>query len=202
MRNNRIFDRVPPESSQNPGNEYYRDSNNPDRVPLSAWSEHFLRPENKTYIPFWWRAFRYIELVVQTKDIPLEIQSFSSIASSYPFITKADFQTHGSEGGKYDKILEIGERTIRCCAHESFMDCPYYEESHFEGDTRVQALVSYANFGDPSLGKNAIEQFSWSLNSEGFLSARYPTNSTYYIPSYSLYWIGMLFDKQVIKYGD
>lgn len=128
MRNNRIFDRVPPESIQNPGNEDYRDSNNPDRVSLSSWSGHFLRPENKTYIPFWWRAFRYIELVVQTKDIPLEIQSFTSIASSYPFITKADFQTHGSEGGKYDKILEIGERTIRCCAHESFMDCPYYEE--------------------------------------------------------------------------
>jgi hypothetical protein len=168
--------------------------NNPDRVPFESFSTNISKSGNKTYIPFWWRSFRYIELVVETQETPLEIQSFYSIASSYPFETQANFQTRSSEASKYDKILEIGERTIRCCAHESFMDCPYYEESQFEGDTRVQALVSYANFGDPSLGKNAIGQFAWSLNSEGFLSARYPTNSTYYIPNYSLYWIGMLHD--------
>jgi hypothetical protein len=74
------------------------------------------------------------------------------------------------------------------------MDCPYYEESQFEGDTRIQALAGYYSYGDPRLARQAIEQFSWSLNEEGFVSARYPTNSLYYIPNYSLYWIGMLRD--------
>lgn len=151
----------------------------------------------RTYRPFWWRAFRYIELTIETQEEPLTIVDFKSEYSTYPFELRAGFQLDGLPGNQADtlqKILEIGERTIRLNAHETFMDCPYYEESQFPGDTRVQALISYVLFGDPALGKNAIEQFSWSLNSEGFLSARYPTNSTYYIPNYNIYWIGMLHD--------
>lgn len=153
--------------------------------------------KKRLYEPIWWRAFRYIEMTVETQEEPLVIEDFYSRFSTYPFTTEASFRIEGipeAEQDTLDKILEVGERTIRLCAHDTYMDCPYYEESQFEGDTRVQALVSYVLFGDASLGKNAIEQFSWSLNSEGFLSARYPTNSTYYIPNYSLYWIGMLHD--------
>ena len=91
-------------------------------------------------------------------------------------------------------MIEIGDRTLMACSHEHFMDCPYYDESQFEGDTRIQALISYYNYGDSTLGRNAIDQFSWSINDEGFLSARYPTNSLYYIPNFSIYWIGMLYD--------
>jgi len=58
----------------------------------------------------------------------------------------------------------------------------------------VQALISYVLFGDTRLGQQATRQFAWSVNSEGFISARYPTNSRYYIPNYSLYWVGMLYD--------
>lgn len=153
--------------------------------------------ESRTYRPFWWRAFRYIEMTIETGNEPLEVVDFKSEFSTYPFELRANLQIDGlpeAEADTLQKILEIGERTLRLNAHETFMDCPYYEESQFPGDTRVQALISYALFGDPALGKNAVEQFSWSLNSEGFLSARYPTNSTYYIPNYSLYWIGMLYD--------
>lgn len=153
--------------------------------------------KKRTYEPIWWRAFRYIEMSVETQEEPLVIEDFFSRFSTYPFTTVATFSMKGMPKAEQDtlaKILEVGERTLRLCAHDTYMDCPYYEESQFEGDTRVQALVSYVLFGDASLGRNAIEQFSWSLNSEGFLSARYPTNSTYYIPNYSLYWIGMLYD--------
>jgi hypothetical protein len=153
--------------------------------------------KNRTYVPFWWRAFRYVEMTVETLDEPLIIDDFFSRYSTYPFESKAKFILKGLPKAEQDtlaQILEVGERTVRLCAHESFMDCPYYEESQFEGDTRIQTLISYVLFGDARLGKNAIEQFSWSLNSEGFLSARYPTNSTYHIPNYSLYWIGMLYD--------
>lgn len=153
--------------------------------------------KGRTYEPIWWRAFRYIEMTIETQEEPLVIEDFYSRFSTYPFTTKATFRMKGIPEAEQDtltQILEVGERTIRLCAHDTYMDCPYYEESQFEGDTRVQALVSYVLFGDARLGRNAIEQFSWSLNSEGFLSARYPTNSTYYIPNYSLYWIGMLYD--------
>jgi alpha-L-rhamnosidase len=153
---------------------------------------------DRIYQPLWWRAYRYIEIQIVTKDDPLTINELYGIRSVYPFEQKARFSisntTNDFDTTTINKILEVGHRTMMACAHEHFMDCPYYEESQFEGDTRVEALVSYYNYGDPSLGKNAIEQFSWSINDEGFLSARYPTNSLYYIPNFSIYWIGMLHD--------
>ncbi|WP_020529106.1 alpha-L-rhamnosidase C-terminal domain-containing protein [Flexithrix dorotheae] len=154
--------------------------------------------ENRIFKPFWWRAFRYVELTIETKEEALIVNDYSGITSYYPFRQKASFSLKDKKGAvdnnQFQKMMEIGHRTIMACSHEHFMDCPYYEESQFEGDTRVQALVSYYNYGDSTLGKNAIEQFSWSINDEGFLSARYPTNSMYYIPNFSLYWIGMLYD--------
>lgn len=151
----------------------------------------------------WWRAFRYVELKIKTGSQPLTIDDISAIHATYPFDLRASFQVNGQADldKKLKRMWDIGHRTLQACSHEHFMDCPYYEESQFEGDTRIEALISYSIYGDSSLGKQAIEQFAWSINDEGFLSARYPTNSLYYIPNYSLYWIGMLFD-YYMRYDD
>ena len=149
----------------------------------------------RVYSTLWWRAFRYIVVEIETKDSPLVINDFHSVLSTYPFELKSKFSITGNEDkAVIDSIFSVGIRTSMLCAHETFVDCPYYEESQFEGDARIQMLVSYFSFGDKRLAENAIEQFSWSINDEGFLSARYPTNSLYYIPNFSIYWIGMLHD--------
>jgi len=153
---------------------------------------------DRIYKPLWWRAFRYVEVQIETKGDPLEILDMCNVFSTYPFDVKSAISLSGkkvqSDTSTFKKIVDNGIRTIRLCSHETFMDCPYYEESQFEGDTRVEALISYFTFGDGRLGKNAIDQFHWSVNDEGFLSARYPTNSLYYIPNFSLFWIGMVHD--------
>lgn len=151
---------------------------------------------DRIYKPFWWRTFRYVLLDIETGDQELVIHDFTSEYSAYPFEVNASFEimSDAIDPDLVQQILATGVRTVQLCSHETFIDCPYYEESQFQGDTRIQALVSYLNFGDHRLGKNAIQQFAWSLNNEGFQSARYPTNSLYYIPNYSLYWIGMLHD--------
>jgi len=151
---------------------------------------------NRIYKPLWWRAFRYIELTIITKDEPLVINDFRGIHTGYPFEQKSEFRISGNQidTASIRKIIETGDRTLRACSHETFMDCPYYEQTQFVGDGRVEMLVSYYNYGDPLLAKNGITQFYHSLNSEGFMSARYPANSTYFIPNFSIYWIGMLYD--------
>jgi alpha-L-rhamnosidase len=150
----------------------------------------------RVYKPFWWRTFRYVLLNIETTEDELVINDFTTEFSAYPFSvqSKLEIISDKADTALISRIIETGIRTVRLCSHETFNDCPYYEESQFQGDARIQALVSYLNFGDGRLGKNAIEQFSWSMNEEGFQSARYPTNSMYYIPNYSLYWIGMLHD--------
>ena len=104
---------------------------------------------------------------------------------------KADFKT-GSD--TLDKILTTGWHTARLCAMETYMDCPYYEQLQYVGDTRIQALVSLYNNGDDKLMRNAISQIEQSRMAEGITLSRYPTSHPQQIPPFSLWWIGMLHD--------
>lgn len=192
------------------GNPANKEKGNRDEVEgktFFGYYDQFIADggKDRIYRPFWWRAFRYLVFDIETKDEALTIHDISNQFSAYPFVQESDF-TVSSDSGKVNsplikKIFNTGIHTTRLCSHETFVDCPYYEESQFEGDTRIEALVSYFNFGDSRLGRNAIDQFSWSVNDEGFLSARYPTNSLYYIPNFSIYWIGMLHD-YMMYFGD
>ena len=41
------------------------------------------------------------------------------------------------------QIWQIGWRTARLDAHDTYMDTPYWERMQYIGDTRIQALISY-----------------------------------------------------------
>jgi len=145
----------------------------------------------RLYRPLWWRTWRYIELVVETAGEPLTIEALRSTIVSYPFLRSAWFDA-GDEG--LSRIQEVGWRTARLCAHETYMDCPYYEQLQYVGDTRIQALISIFSTGDARLVRNAIEQIDNSRLSNGATMSRYPTRLPQFIPSFSLWWIGMLHD--------
>lgn len=98
------------------------------------------------------------------------------------------------EDGELQQILEIGWRTARLCAVDSYLDCPYYEQLQYIGDTRIQGLVSYFNSGDDRLIKNTLNQIHYSQQPEGMTFSRYPSASPQYIPPFSLWYIGMLHD--------
>ncbi|HZS10145.1 MAG TPA: alpha-L-rhamnosidase C-terminal domain-containing protein [Blastocatellia bacterium] len=145
----------------------------------------------RLFRPLWWRTYRYIDLKIVTKEEPLTIEDLHGVYTGYPFELKAKFEA-GS--GRLNKILEVGWRTARLCAHETYMDCPYYEQLQYVGDTRIQGLVSYYNAGDARLMKNAIAQINDSRTAEGATMSRAPTRQQQYIPPFSLWWIGMVHD--------
>jgi hypothetical protein len=138
-----------------------------------------------------WRTFRYIRLRVITADQPLALNDLDADFTGYPFRENAKLQTANAE---IDTMLKIGWRTARLCAVETYMDCPYYEQLQYAGDTRIQALVSLYNSGDDRLVKNAIQQLDESRLPEGVTLSRWPSRITQLIPTFSLWWIGMLHD--------
>jgi alpha-L-rhamnosidase len=147
--------------------------------------------KNRLYRPLWWRTYRYVDVDIETTAEPLTIEDFRGVYTGYPFERKARFDA-GSE--RIASMLDVGWRTARLCAHETYMDCPYYEQLQYAGDTRIQALVSYYNAGDTRLAKNAIAQLDHSRTAEGATMSRAPTRQQQYIPPFSLWWIGMVHD--------
>ena len=145
----------------------------------------------RAYEPLWWRTWRYMEVTIQTAAEPLKIDGMEVFFSGYPFERKYTF---ASKPEDFTKILDVGWRTARLCAHETYMDCPYYEQLQYAGDTRIQGLVSIYNSGDTRLLRNAIEQIDSSRASDGLTFSRAPSAQPQYIPGFSLWWIGMVHD--------
>jgi alpha-L-rhamnosidase len=146
---------------------------------------------NRSFTPLWWRAYRYIQVEVHTQNEPLTIKDIFGTYTGYPFNLKARFE---SSDTSLEEILNVGWHTVRLCSFETFMDCPYYEQLQYIGDTRIQALVSYFNSCDYRLARNAIDLLDNSRIAEGLTQSRFPSSSTQLIPTFSLWWIGMLHD--------
>jgi len=127
----------------------------------------------RTWRPLWWRAYRYVQLDIQTRQEPLTLHDFTARFTAYPFRHEALLET--TDRGLL-KIFETGWRTARLCAHETYMDCPYFEQMQYVGDTRVQGLISLYMSGDDRLLRNAIQQFDESRIAEGITCSRYPSN--------------------------
>ncbi|MFD0793654.1 alpha-L-rhamnosidase C-terminal domain-containing protein [Mucilaginibacter litoreus] len=137
------------------------------------------------------RTYRYLKLLVHTKNDPLIIDDLYGTFTGYPFKRASSINTANKE---INQMLDIGWRTARLNAWETYMDCPYYEQLQYIGDTRIQAMVSYYNTNDDRLARNAITQIDHSRLAEGITRSCYPTNGTQIISLFSLWYIGMLHD--------
>jgi hypothetical protein len=153
----------------------------------------------QTYTTLNFRTYRYIQLRVQTKDQPLVLDDIYGTFTGYPFGEPSPFVTDNAE---IKKILEIGWRTARLNAWETYTDCPYYEQLQYVGDTRVQAMITYYNSADDRLARNAIEQLDQSRISDGLTMSRFPTRNAQIIPTFSLWYIGMLHDYWMYRGDD
>lgn len=153
----------------------------------------------QTFTPLVWRTYRYMQVEIKTANEALSIDDLYGTFTGYPFEMKAKFSSDDKE---LEKIFETGWHTARLCAVETFMDCPYYEQLQYVGDTRIQALVSLYNTGDDRLMRNAITQLDYSRMAEGITLSRYPTANAQEIPTFSLWWIGMLNDYWMYRSDD
>jgi alpha-L-rhamnosidase len=151
--------------------------------------------DNRVFAPRFWRTYRYIELDVTTSSHPVTLSGLRDIYTGYPFQAVAQFSTSDA-GAQQDigKILKTGFHTARLCAHETYMDCPYYEQLQYGGDARIQMMVSLYMTGDARLMRNGIGLLNSSRTAEGATLSRAPSYLPQYIPPFSMWWIGMVHD--------
>src|SRR6202158_253827 len=145
----------------------------------------------RTFVPLTWKTWRFLQLDITTSNEALEVDRLRSWFTASPFEQRGHFD---SDDSTLDSIWEIGWRTVRLDAHDTYMDTPYWERLQYVGDTRIQALLSYTVAGDDRLARQAIQAYNDSRIPDGITQSRYPSSLPQYIPTFSLLWIGTVHD--------
>jgi len=147
--------------------------------------------DKRQFEPLWWRSGRYLEVLIETKDKPLTIEQLSLRETRYPLEMESKFQSSDS---RLVDLMPVTLRGLQMCAHETYMDCPYYEQLMYVGDTRLEILTTYAINADDRLPRKAITMYELSRLPDGLIQARYPGRDVQVIAPFSLWWIGMVYD--------
>jgi alpha-L-rhamnosidase len=165
---------------------------------IIGYSDYYLPDgsSNRLFRPLWFRTWRYLQMEIETSGEPLTVNLFNSEYTAYPLKENALFE---SDQPALKQIWDVGWRTARLCANETYFDCPYYEQLQYVGDTRIQALISLYVSGDDRLVRNAIMDFNESQLYEGLTRSRYPSANPQVIPPFSLYWVDMVHDYWMVR---
>jgi hypothetical protein len=146
----------------------------------------------QVYEPFHFRTFRYLELIVETGGEPVCVESLDYLETGYPLPPGTEL--FGPNEPWVEAVYDLSLRTLRRCMHETYEDCPYYEQLQYTMDTRLQILFTYALCGEVRLAQQALYAYHASRLPNGMLQSRSPTGHPQVIPVFSLHWIWMLLD--------
>jgi hypothetical protein len=139
----------------------------------------------------WWESGRYVECAVQTAEEALTLEQWKLCETRYPLEPEARFS---ASDARLEAVMPIMTRAWQMCAHETFMDCPYYEQLMYVGDTRMEALTTYCLTHDDRLPRKALAMFDFSRRFNGLTQARFPARTMQIIPPFALWWVAMVHD--------
>lgn len=145
----------------------------------------------RRYETLWWRCGRYVELMIATADEPLTIERLRLRETRYPLELQSQFT---ASDPRLEEVIPIAVRALQMCAHETYMDCPYYEQLMYAGDTRLEALTTYVIAGDDQLPRKALRLFDASRLPSGLTQSRFPSRVRQIIPPFSLWWVATIYD--------
>ena len=154
--------------------------------------------QEETYEPFWFRTYRFIGLEIQTGKEPLKITGFDYLETGYPLEVKTEVTTSDES---LAPIWDISLRTLKRCMHETYEDCPFYEQLQYAMDSRSQILYTYMVSGDDRLARKCMDDFRRSARYDGMLNCSYPCYGPNVIPGFAVYYILMLHD-HMMYFGD
>lgn len=160
---------------------------------VTGWSDRWEpagRPR-EVFEPWHWRSFRFVELEIVTAEEPMELTDLGYRFTAYPYRVEAEF---ACSDPRLERIWQTALHTMRLCSHETFVDCPHYEQMQYAGDTMITSKLAMLSTGDYALSRQALLQFDWSRIPDGLTQSRYPSRLLQVIPSWSLHWITSIRD--------
>lgn len=139
----------------------------------------------------WWRCGRWCRLTIKTEGEPLVVENVSLAETRYPLEIAASFD---SDDESLRRIGEICRRSVEMCTHEMTVDCPYYEQQMYPGDSRIQLEILNALTFDDRMARHVMTTFDADRRSDGMVAMNFPTRGTQESATYTMCWILMFGD--------
>jgi len=160
---------------------------------FDGFTDEFLPDgrERGVFTTPWWRCGRWVKIVVETGDEPLEIADAALVESRYPLEDESVFSC---DDATIPAVRRICRRAMQMCAHEMLFDCPFYEQQMYPGDTRIQLRTIAAMTGDDRLIRRAIEIYDYARRPNGLVPMNYPSRGHQESATFSMC--------QLMMYGD
>ena len=153
-----------------------------------------FRPDGRAAARFtapWWRCGRWCEFEMKTADAPLTLTKLAFTEVRYPLAAKASFDC---DDPSIADVWRLCLRGLENCMHETYMDCPFFEQQMYPGDTRVVMLIVDALSGDSRLTRFGAGLFDYARRDNGLVPMNYPCRVIQDSSTYSLCWVMMLGD--------
>jgi alpha-L-rhamnosidase len=153
--------------------------------------EDLIRPDGREWQwqPHHWRAAKFVRLRIQTGTEPLTITGFRFEPEHYPLRVAEELSCSDR---RIEAVSRINFHTLLLGMHETFTDCPYYEQLQYIGDSSLNAQVAMLGAGDYDAARQLLLHFDWSRVPEGWTQSRYPSRIEGIIPSQSLDWLSAI----------
>jgi hypothetical protein len=144
----------------------------------------------------WTMRFRrlgcqYLQLHITGFSSAVKLYYAGVLPVEYPVERRGDFEC---DVELHNRILEVGDATLRLCMHEHYEDTPWREQALYAMDARVQALCGYSVFGEYDFPRESIRLLGSNVRDDGLLALNAPGVAPITIPSFSLVWILMVKD--------
>ena len=166
------------------GHHRKRRRDNSEGILIGEVDKLVLADGRLEYSPFWFRTFRFLRITVKTGDAPVTVSGFKMFHTTYPLDITAQFN---SSDPAMNEMWDISKRTLNCCMHETYEDCPYFEQLQYLMDTTIQTVLNYNLSRDDRLARKAIYDFHSTKQPSGMLYCNGPSHLKQVIPGFSLY---------------
>ena len=138
------------------------------------------------YRTFVRRGFRYSWISLRNFNRPVRIRFIRLVMSTYPMTGQGDF---ACSDALLTAAWHVGVHSVRCCAEDTYTDCPTYEQTHWVGDARNEAMVDLVASGDPRLSAHCWIQAGRSLDRSPITESQVPSGWQIILPAWSFLWM-------------
>jgi hypothetical protein len=147
---------------------------------------YVCREGRQTYRTFVRHGLRYCWVTVRGTDRPVRLRALRVLVSTYPVAQRGDFDCSDP---LLTRIWHAGAHSVRCCAEDTYTDCPTYEQVHWVGDARVESLIDLVANGDGRLSRHCWIQAGRSLDRSPLVEAQVPSSWLTILPAWSFLWM-------------